>query len=159
MRRFAAPSQARTSARFCIGTAYCTGGSSRNRSPLSGPLPKNAKPADEAGLRPRIGDIGKAVSINGHDDRNQALGLLDDEITGSGLARATIDQDLVRDRLAFGELIDASALDSTDVDENVLAAVVGLDESVALLTIEPLYSAACHFESLSTVIEPRRRAA
>jgi hypothetical protein len=106
---------------------------------------ENAKPAEAAGSRPWIGDIGKAVSISGQRDRYQASSLLDDEIAGSGLARAAINQDLIGDRLTFGELIDAGALDSADVDENVLAAVVGLDEAIALLRIKPLNFSGRHW--------------
>ena len=43
----------------------------------------------------------------------------------------------------------AGALDSADVDEDVLAAVVGLNETEALLGVEPLNSASRHSTFLS----------
>src|SRR5579863_7383431 len=53
------------------------------------------------------------------------------------------------DLLAFGEVADARAFDRGDVDEHVLAAVIGLDEAVALLRIEPLHGSCRHAFHLS----------
>src|SRR3954453_17956608 len=46
--------------------------------------------------------------------------------------------DLHADALVFSQRADARTLDSGDVDENVLAAIVGSDEAEALGGVEPL---------------------
>src|SRR6185437_489709 len=46
---------------------------------------------------------------------------------------------LVAELLAFVEVAHPGPLDGRDMDEHVLRAVVGLDEAVALLGVEPLY--------------------
>src|SRR5580658_6871071 len=45
--------------------------------------------------------------------------------------------DFVADLLALIQIADARTLDSGDVHENILRAVIGLDEAVALLRVEP----------------------
>ena len=46
--------------------------------------------------------------------------------------------DLHTDALVFSQRTDARTLDGGDVDENVLAAIVGSDEAEALGGVEPL---------------------
>src|SRR5690242_18275304 len=46
---------------------------------------------------------------------------------------------------AFVERAVARALDRAEVDEQVLTALVGGDEPVALVRVEPLDSSGCHF--------------
>ena len=50
----------------------------------------------------------------------------------------------VLDLLVVLEALEAGALDGADVDEHVLAAVVGRDETVALGRVEPLHRSGRH---------------
>jgi hypothetical protein len=59
-------------------------------------------------------------------------------------AGAAVSGQLIADLLTFIEAAKTSLLDSADVDENVLAAIVGLDEAEALLTVEPFHYAGSH---------------
>src|SRR5690606_28176379 len=52
--------------------------------------------------------------------------------------------DLEIDLLAFDQVRHASTLDCGDVDENVLTAIVGLDEAEALGGVKPLDRSSCH---------------
>ena len=66
------------------------------------------------------------------------------ETVSGRLARTTVSNDLVLDLLAFIQAVEARALDSADVNEYVGAAGVGLDESEALLSVEPLNGSGLH---------------
>src|SRR5262249_24645472 len=55
--------------------------------------------------------------------------------------------DLILDVLPFVERAQSRALDCGDVDEHVLAATLQLNESIALIRIEPLHRAARHCRS------------
>src|SRR5215475_13398129 len=66
------------------------------------------------------------------------------EIVGSRLAGAAIGDDLVRDLLAFAQRAEAGTLDGADVNEHVLAAVVGLNEAIALGRVKPLHGSHAH---------------
>src|SRR6478735_1639663 len=46
---------------------------------------------------------------------------------------------------AFVERAITRALDRAEVDEQVFAALIGCDEAVALVRVEPLDSSGCHF--------------
>src|SRR5690606_29736905 len=70
------------------------------------------------------------------------------EIVGSGFAGPLVLDDLVVDLLTLIEAIEARALHGRDVHEHVRPALVGLDESVTLLTVEPFHSAGSHIPSL-----------
>jgi hypothetical protein len=72
-----------------------------------------------------------------------------DEIAGGRFARAGIRQDVEANLLALLQVAHSGALDRADMDEHVLAAVVGLDEAEALLRIKPLYCTNLHSRSLS----------
>ena len=50
----------------------------------------------------------------------------------------------VAEPLAFMEIADARALDGGDVNENVLRPVVGLDEAVTFLRVEPFHGSDSH---------------
>src|SRR6185437_15651865 len=63
------------------------------------------------------------------------------------LAGAAVLLDLEVDLLAFDQGRQSSALDSGDVDENVRAARVRLDEAEALGGVEPLDRSSCHKNS------------
>ena len=51
---------------------------------------------------------------------------------------APLDLNVVADLLAFIQAVQSGPLDRADVDEDILAARVGLDESVAFGGVEPL---------------------
>src|SRR6478609_9034486 len=61
---------------------------------------------------------------------------------------AALGGDLVADLLAFVQAIEAGALDGADMDEDVLAALLRLDEAEALGGIEPLNSTSWHLVRL-----------
>src|SRR6185503_545310 len=66
------------------------------------------------------------------------------EIVGGGLAGPLVLDDLVVDLLPLIEAVQARALNSGNVHEHVRPALVGLNEAVALLPVEPFYSAGSH---------------
>jgi hypothetical protein len=70
------------------------------------------------------------------------------------LAGLVVANELIRDLLAILEARQASALDSRDVDENVLCAVFRFDEAKALGGVEPFYCSVSHndFLSLANII-------
>lgn len=67
------------------------------------------------------------------------------QIFRAAFAPHPVELDLERNLLAFGETRKTRPFDRTDMDEHVIAAVIGLDESEALLTIEPLDCTRRHF--------------
>src|SRR5262249_4660112 len=71
------------------------------------------------------------------------------ETIGCELAGAAILDQLIADLLTFAQIIKTGALDSADMNEDVLATVIRLDETVAFLGIEPLDGARAHDEPLS----------
>src|SRR5690606_27332943 len=79
------------------------------------------------------------------DGAGSAFGL---QLTSRFLARATVALDFVGNLLVFVQAAQAGLLDSRDVDEDVLAAVIRLDEAVTLGGVEPFYSAGSHFQDL-----------
>src|SRR3954453_22674400 len=56
-------------------------------------------------------------------------------------------RDVERDLLVLAQRLVARALDRREMREHVLAAVVGLDESEALLVVEPLHRSGNHAAS------------
>src|SRR5579871_4727142 len=62
------------------------------------------------------------------------------------LARPAILDQLEADLLPFLEVADAGALESADMDENVLAAIIRLNEAETLLSVEPFNGARAHDE-------------
>src|SRR5215469_3134254 len=62
----------------------------------------------------------------------------------SGRSLAPILLDIVADLLAFLEMADAGALDGGDVDEDILPAILRLDEAVALRGVKPFDRSDCH---------------
>ena len=75
-----------------------------------------------------VNDLGGAVDGSGSD---------------KGAAQKVVDEIVA----LGGEAAQARAFDGRDVDEDVLAAVVGLDEAVTLGRVEPFDSAGSHFET------------
>jgi hypothetical protein len=74
---------------------------------------------------------------------NPTAGVLDQsncpQIIGGRFAGPPIGHDLEFDLLALVQAMHSSALDCADMHEDVLAAVIRLNEAEALLTIEPLH--------------------
>ena len=60
------------------------------------------------------------------------------QLVGGFLAGATVGHDLVGDSLVLGERAQTGTLNSTDVNEHILAAVVRRDKAVTLGLVEPL---------------------
>jgi hypothetical protein len=69
------------------------------------------------------------------------------EVFCACLAAHLVGLDFERNLLAFGQTGKARPFDRADVYEHVIAAVIGLDESEALLAIEPLNCACRHIFS------------
>src|SRR5262249_47682642 len=65
--------------------------------------------------------------------------------------------DVERHLLALIEGAQAGALDCADMNEDVLVAVVRLDEAEALLVVEPLHGAHSHLFFLSLTMHARGR--
>src|SRR3954468_7647082 len=65
------------------------------------------------------------------------------------LAGAPVGLKLVGNLLTLSEAAHACALDGADVHEHVLAALIGLNEAVALLFVEPLHGPSRHSRSFS----------
>src|SRR5688572_11341288 len=66
------------------------------------------------------------------------------EVVGGVLAGPLVLDDLVVHLLTFIEAGEPRTLDSGDVHENVGPTLVGLDETVTLLAVEPFHSAGSH---------------
>src|SRR6185436_16955288 len=66
------------------------------------------------------------------------------EIVGRRFARTAVGHDLVGDLLAFAQRSQAGAFDGADVHEHVIAAVVRLNEAVALGCVKPLHGSHAH---------------
>src|SRR5215212_8274159 len=79
------------------------------------------------------------------------------EIDRRGLAVALVGLELVGDLLTLAQAHQARALHRRDVDEDILAAVVRLDEAVALRLVEPLHRT--RFHGLSSSVYARGRPA
>lgn len=73
------------------------------------------------------------------------------EISSRGLAGAGVLLDFVVDFLALNKGRETSAFDSGNVDENVLTATVGLDESKTFNAVEPLHNPSRHMRIPCTV--------
>jgi hypothetical protein len=69
------------------------------------------------------------------------------QIACRGLACFAISNEIEKDPLSLVEATHAGAFNSADMNEDVLAAVVWLNESKALMAIEPLHGSFCHIAS------------
>ena len=69
------------------------------------------------------------------------------QIVGRRFARTAICHDFVGDLLAFTQRSKPGTLDSADVHEHIVAAVIRLDEAEALGRVEPLHSSHAHGDS------------
>ena len=72
-----------------------------------------------------------------------------------------IRDNVIRDFLSLIETVHPGTLDGADVHENILAAVIRLDEAKAFLAVEPLYGSLRHETLLSGTClgRPRNRVA
>jgi hypothetical protein len=61
--------------------------------------------------------------------------------------------------LTFAQIVHAGALDSGDVDKDISAAALGLDEAIALLRIEPFDRTGRHQQKLQLASRPSRECA
>src|SRR5271154_1819021 len=66
------------------------------------------------------------------------------QIAGRRLAGLAIRDEGIRDLLSLVETLYPGALDGADMHENILAAVIRLDEAKALRGVEPLHSSLRH---------------
>ena len=73
------------------------------------------------------------------------------QIRGRLFAALPISLDVVRDLHAFREAVHTRSFNSPNVDEHVLATLIGLDKAVALRLVEPLHSPSSHVEVASQV--------
>ncbi len=83
------------------------------------------------------------------------------QIIRGGFARSSIGHDLKRDLLSLVETVQSGAFDRADMHENILAAIIRLDETEAFLAVEPLYGSLRHEKLLSDtcLVGPRGCAA
>ncbi len=73
-----------------------------------------------------------------------------DHLEMAGARLAALGDELVADLLRLVERAETGALNRADVNEDVLRAIIGLDESKALLRIEPFDFACRHLGDLSS---------
>ena len=71
------------------------------------------------------------------------------QLVGCHLARLVVADHFVAELLPFHDVPHSGALDGRDMNEDVGAAVVRLDEAEALGGVEPFYCAGAHVEPLS----------
>src|SRR5215218_2719551 len=93
-----------------------------------------------SGLRSRPDKSGFAV-------RNVSRGaacLCGSEIGCGLLAAAPVGLNVIPDLLTLSEAAHTRTVDGADVHEHILAALVGLDEAITLLFVEPLHSTGRH---------------
>lgn len=89
----------------------------------------------------------KCPAMAGHfiQSPEPAIRILDGgEVAGRALASALVGHDLKLDLLALLERAESSTFNGGDVDENVLVAILRLNEAVALLLVEPLDGTGIH---------------
>jgi len=73
------------------------------------------------------------------------------QIFGRGLARLSINDNLVGNLLPLIEVVHSGAFDRADVYEHILGAVIRLDEAEAFLAVEPFHGSLCHMSSFKCV--------
>jgi hypothetical protein len=66
------------------------------------------------------------------------------QILSRGLTRLSISNNVEGDLLSFVKAVHPGALDRADVHEDILAAVIRLDEAEAFLAVEPLHDSLRH---------------
>src|ERR1700679_2294720 len=96
-----------------------------------------------------------AFSSTSVERRVRALGQR--KIFRADLAPHLVGLELESDLLAFGQPGKTGAFNGADVNEHIVAAVVRLDKSEALLPIEPLHSTCRHLLLQSAHAHPARQ--
>src|SRR6185369_6563056 len=86
-----------------------------------------------------------------------ATGLGQRKIFRADLAPHLVGLELESELLALGQSGKTRALDCADVNEHIIAAVIGLNEPEALLGVEPLHSTCRHFLLQSAEAHPARQ--
>lgn len=76
--------------------------------------------------------------------RLKSADLIDAKVLSAGFAAHAVGLDLERNLLAFIEGAQTGPFDGADMNEDVLAAVIGLDEAEALCRIKPLNCSGSH---------------
>jgi hypothetical protein len=79
------------------------------------------------------------------------------QVASGCLASPLIGLDIERDLLAFNESAQAGALERAHMDEDVLAAIIGLNEAVAFLAVVPFHDTHIHGEVLSLAMHNARQ--
>jgi hypothetical protein len=80
---------------------------------------------------------------------------VDAQLVSRRLAGSPIRDDVELKLLSLVEGAQASTFDSADVDEDVFAAVIRLNEAKTFLAVEPLYRARTHEVILSLAVHTR----
>jgi hypothetical protein len=70
------------------------------------------------------------------------------KLIGGTLPGSPILRQLIGELLAFAQIRHAGAFNRADMDEHVLAAIIGLDKSKAFLHVKPFHSSDAHTMSL-----------
>jgi hypothetical protein len=73
------------------------------------------------------------------------------EVVRRGFACLAIGYNFVRDLLSLVEAVHPGAFDGADVNENILTAVIRLDEAKSFLAVEPLHGSLRHETLLSVM--------
>jgi hypothetical protein len=84
--------------------------------------------------------------------RRQIARSVDAQFVSRRLSGSPVRDDFVLNFLPLIEGAQAGALDRTDVNEHILAAVIRLNEAEAFLAVEPLYRARTHENILSLAV-------
>src|SRR6202046_1531794 len=74
------------------------------------------------------------------------------QIAGRNLAALAVSDLVVGQLVAFIQRAHSGPLDSRDMDKNVLAAVIGLNETVAFFAVEPFHCSRIHGSILQSVV-------
>jgi hypothetical protein len=95
----------------------------------------------------RFSNRAAVIAVGSRDTVSDSSRLTDLQIVRRFLTAIT--ENLIFDRLTLVERTKAGTLNSRDMDEHVSAAVLGLNESIALRRVEPFDSAVAIVASLN----------
>ena len=121
--------------------------------PACSTTPRSARPIEVPGLHNEKAALcGAALSVRcgfrqdspGFTPPGKSRQFSGAQIVGRRLARAAVGHDLVGDLLALAQRAEAGAFDSADVHEHIVAAVIRLDEAIALGCVKPLHGPHAH---------------
>src|SRR3954449_4237682 len=117
---------------FSVNTSFLSGLHRR-----VGPDRQNAKPAQPVGLSRHASHSSQFVKRPFRSSGQR-------QVFRAYLAAHLVFLEFVRNLLAFSQPTKTGALDGADVNEHILAAIARLNESKALLTVEPLHCSGSH---------------